>query len=130
MIADPLPAQVRRLFAELTHAGISTAPDDRQVRTTRGEAGREQRGTRVRFVLRRRGATILEARYQTYGCPHTLAACEWLAREVGVAAVPGSSFFREPVRHLIRFHFAKREETLTAAGERLKLCRERWSAGH
>jgi aminotransferase len=33
--------------------------------------------------------------------------------------VPGSSFFREPVKHLIRFHFAKREETLRAAGERL-----------
>jgi aminotransferase len=45
--------------------------------------------------------------------------CRWLAREVGVAAVPGSSFFREPVHHLIRFHFAKREETLRAAGERL-----------
>lgn len=45
--------------------------------------------------------------------------CEWLAREVGVAAVPGSSFFREPVRNLIRFHFAKRVETLVSAGERL-----------
>jgi aspartate/methionine/tyrosine aminotransferase len=45
--------------------------------------------------------------------------CRWLAREIGVAAVPGSSFFHEPVNHLIRFHFAKREETLMAAGERL-----------
>jgi aspartate/methionine/tyrosine aminotransferase len=52
--------------------------------------------------------------------------CEWLAREVGVAAVPGSSFFHEPVRHLIRFHFAKREETLAEAGERLKRLRDRW----
>jgi aminotransferase len=52
--------------------------------------------------------------------------CEWLAREVGVAAVPGSSFFHEPVRHLIRFHFAKREETLAQAGERLKKLRDRW----
>lgn len=52
--------------------------------------------------------------------------CEWLAREVGVAAVPGSSFFREPVRHLIRFHFAKREETLAEAGKRLKTLRDRW----
>ena len=42
-----------------------------------------------------------------------------------MAAVPGSSFFREPVRHLIRFHFAKREETLNAAGERLLRLRER-----
>lgn len=52
--------------------------------------------------------------------------CEWLAREVGVAAVPGSSFFHEPVRHLIRFHFAKREETLAQAGERLKHLRDHW----
>jgi len=56
--------------------------------------------------------------------------CEWLAREVGVAAVPGSSFFHEPVRHLIRFHFAKREETLAAAGERLKTLRDRWRRNH
>jgi len=54
--------------------------------------------------------------------------CEWLVRDVGVAAVPGSSFFHEPVRHLIRFHFAKREETLAAAGERLKRLRDRWQA--
>ena len=44
---------------------------------------------------------------------------KWLAKEIGVAGVPGSSFFREPVNHLIRFHFAKKEETLIAAGERL-----------
>jgi aspartate/methionine/tyrosine aminotransferase len=56
--------------------------------------------------------------------------CEWLAREVGVAAVPGSSFFHEPVRHLIRFHFAKREETLAEAGERLKTLRDRWRRSH
>lgn len=45
--------------------------------------------------------------------------CEWLAREVGVGAVPGSSFFREDVSHLIRFHFAKQDATLQAALERL-----------
>lgn len=45
--------------------------------------------------------------------------CHWLAREIGVAAVPGSSFFHESVKHLARFHFAKKEETLHAAGERL-----------
>ncbi len=50
--------------------------------------------------------------------------CEWLVKEIGVAAVPGSSFFKEPVRHLIRFHFAKREETLRQAGERLLKLRE------
>ena len=37
-----------------------------------------------------------------------LQFCEWMIREVGVAAVPGSSFFREPVNHLIRMHFCPR----------------------
>ena len=42
-----------------------------------------------------------------------------MIRNVGVAAVPGSSFFREPVNHLIRLHFARSEETLNEALERL-----------
>lgn len=54
-----------------------------------------------------------------------VAFCEWLAREVGVAAVPGSSFFREPVRNLVRLHFAKKADTLNAAGERLLCLREK-----
>jgi aminotransferase len=46
-------------------------------------------------------------------------AAEWMVREVGLAGVPGSSFFREPEHRYIRFHFAKKEETLLAAGEKL-----------
>jgi len=46
--------------------------------------------------------------------------CLDLAQKVGVAAVPGSSFFREPVNHLIRFHFAKKDETLLSALNRLE----------
>lgn len=53
--------------------------------------------------------------------------CEWMAKEVGVAAVPGSSFFKEEVNHLIRFHFAKKTETLVEALERLKSLREKAS---
>lgn len=49
--------------------------------------------------------------------------CERLAREVGVGAVPGSSFFREPVNHLIRLHFAKKDETLQEALNRLEKLR-------
>lgn len=45
--------------------------------------------------------------------------CEELARKVGVAAVPGSSFFKEDVNHLARFHFAKKDETLYEALNRL-----------
>ena len=55
-----------------------------------------------------------------FGYDSDLAFCEALAREVGVGAVPGSSFFREPVNHLIRFHFAKKEETLLQALNRLE----------
>ena len=45
--------------------------------------------------------------------------CLDLAEKVGVGAVPGSSFFREDVNHLIRMHFAKKDETLKAALDRL-----------
>ena len=54
-----------------------------------------------------------------FGYDSDLAFCEDLAREVGVGAVPGSSFFREPVNHLIRLHFAKKEDTLLQALNRL-----------
>jgi aminotransferase len=54
-----------------------------------------------------------------FGYTDDLKFCEDLARKVGVGAVPGSSFFHEPVKHLIRFHFAKKEETLQEALDRL-----------
>ncbi|HEU4643316.1 MAG TPA: aminotransferase class I/II-fold pyridoxal phosphate-dependent enzyme [Gemmatimonadaceae bacterium] len=46
---------------------------------------------------------------------------KWLTREAGVAAVPGSSFYREGAlgRTLVRFAFCKRRETLERAAERL-----------
>ena len=54
-----------------------------------------------------------------FGVTDDLEFCEWLAREVGVGAVPGSSFFKEPVNHYIRFHFAKKDDTLKSALDRL-----------
>lgn len=51
--------------------------------------------------------------------------CVWLAQHVGVGAVPGSSFFRENINHYIRFHFAKKTETLTGALERLATLKEK-----
>src|SRR5581483_5173760 len=65
------------------------------------------------------GAYYVMIDVSEFGWKSDMAFCEWLAREVGVAAVPGSSFFHEPVNHLVRLHFAKRAETLAAAGERL-----------
>lgn len=53
-----------------------------------------------------------------------LQFCEWMIVNYKVAAVPGSSFFREPVNHLIRFHFACSEETLAEALRRLTAMKE------
>jgi aminotransferase len=71
------------------------------------------------------GAYYVMVDISEFGWDDDTAFSEWLAREVGVAAVPGSSFFREPVKHLIRFHFAKQTPTLRAAGERLLKLREK-----
>ena len=59
-----------------------------------------------------------------FGFEDDMEFCVWLAEHVGVAAVPGSSFFPEPVNHLVRLNFAKRESTLHEAGERLLKLRE------
>ncbi len=48
----------------------------------------------------------------------------WLIKNIGVAGVPGSSFFKEDVNNYIRFHFAKKEETLKEALKRLEKLKE------
>jgi aminotransferase len=66
------------------------------------------------------GAYYIMLDISEYGYESDLAFCEDLARKVGVGAVPGSSFFREPVNYLIRLHFAKKKETLYQALNRLE----------
>lgn len=53
-----------------------------------------------------------------------LEFCEWMIQNIGVAAVPGSSFFKEEVNHLIRLHFAREEKTLDEALKRLAKLQE------
>ena len=65
------------------------------------------------------GAYYVMLDVSKYGVKDDLHFCEWLAEHVGVGAVPGCCFFKEDVHHLIRFHFAKRDETLQAALDRL-----------
>ncbi len=48
----------------------------------------------------------------------------WLIKNIGVAGVPGSSFFKEDLNNYIRFHFAKKEETLKEALKRLEKLKE------
>jgi len=71
------------------------------------------------------GAYYVLVDISSLGFPRDRDAAEWFMREIGVAGVPGSSFFREPENRYLRFHFAKRAETLQAAGERLLKVRSR-----
>ena len=66
------------------------------------------------------GAYYIMMDISEFGYDDDLKFCEELAEKVGVGAVPGSSFFREPVNHLIRFHFAKKDQTLNEALNRLE----------
>jgi len=70
------------------------------------------------------GAYYVLADISEFGYESDLEFCELMAEKTGVAAVPGSSFFREKVNHLIRFHFAKKESTLAEALSRLMKLRE------
>lgn len=71
------------------------------------------------------GAYYILLDISEFGFESDLEFCEVLARDVGVGAVPGSSFFREPVNDLIRLHFAKKDETLNNALNRLADLRQK-----
>lgn len=65
------------------------------------------------------GAYYVLLDIREFGYKDDVLFCEKLAQKVGVGAVPGSSFFREDVNYLIRLHFAKQDETLYKALDRL-----------
>jgi len=67
------------------------------------------------------GAYYVFADISTFGYKNDVEFTEYLIKEIGVAVVPGSSFFSQPEagQNFIRFCFSKKPETLAAAGERL-----------
>jgi aminotransferase len=67
------------------------------------------------------GAYYVMTDISGFGFPDDVAFARHLVAEVGVAAVPGSSFYADPAagRQRLRFHFARRRETLEAAAQRL-----------
>lgn len=71
------------------------------------------------------GAYYVMLDISEYGYESDLEFCEKMCEKVGVGAVPGSSFFREDINHLIRLHFAKKDETLLAALDRLADIKEK-----
>jgi len=75
------------------------------------------------------GAYYVMMDISEFECSDDTTFCEWMAKEVGVAVVPGSSFFREDVRHLVRFHFAKKKETLEDALQKLSTLRSKAKKG-
>ena len=67
------------------------------------------------------GAYYILADVGPFGLSDDVRFCDWLLREAGVAAVPGSSFYHHPElgHRLVRFAFCKREDTLREAASRL-----------
>ena len=59
-----------------------------------------------------------------FGYESDLEFAEVLARDVGVGSVPGSSFFKENENRYVRLHFAKKDETLNEALNRLENIRK------
>jgi aminotransferase len=68
------------------------------------------------------GAYYVMTDVSAFGVTDDVAFARYLVRELGVATVPGSSFFQDKAlgRSYIRFCFCKRDETLDAAVERLR----------
>ena len=68
-----------------------------------------------------RGAYYIMTDISAFGFPDDVAFAKYLVKEIGVAAVPGSSFYRSPAdgRSHLRFTFCKTEKTFQAAAERL-----------
>ena len=71
------------------------------------------------------GAYFVLVDISRFGYEDDVAFCRWLAEEIGVVGVPGSYFFHEPEFRYIRLNFAKSEETMSEAGQRLLKLREK-----
>lgn len=70
------------------------------------------------------GAYFVMVDISHFGHASDVEFAHWLAREIGVAGVPGSSFYPYPENRFIRLNFAKKPVTLHAAGERLLRLRD------
>jgi cysteine desulfurase len=74
---DTLSPLARQLFESLPGAGTLDAPG-----VVRGEAGGADMDTWVRFHLQVADGTVRDARFQAFGCPHTLAVTAWLTLQL------------------------------------------------
>jgi aminotransferase len=72
-----------------------------------------------------RGAYYVMTDISAFGYENDIEFSKYLVKEIGVATVPGSSFYNDPRdgAQQVRFAFCKRDETLDAAGKRLRKLR-------
>ncbi len=68
---------------------------------------------------RPQGAYFVMVDISSFGFANDVDFSHWMIKTIGVAPVPGSSFFAYPEHRYIRLNFAKKPATLHAAGERL-----------
>ena len=71
-MTDPYNAKVRELFADTAHAGDL---DDAATGYF------EDQGLKVRLAASVDDGKLSELRFRAYGCPHVIAACEWICRK-------------------------------------------------
>lgn len=71
------------------------------------------------------GAYYILIDISEFGFESDLEFAEVLAQKVGVGSVPGSSFFKEPENRFVRLHFAKKDDTLNEALNRLSDIRKK-----
>jgi aminotransferase len=71
------------------------------------------------------GAYFVMLDISSFGYASDVEFAHWMTREIGVAPVPGSSFFAHPENRYVRLHFAKSPAVLRAAGERLLRLRQK-----
>ena len=78
-----------------------------------------------RHVVRAEPAVIAHV-VVAFGFDNDLLFAKYLVQDIGIACVPGSSFYNDPRdgARQVRFAFCKREETLNAAAERFRKLRK------
>jgi aminotransferase len=77
--------------------------------------------------FRPRGAYYVMTDISVFGYDDDVSFAKYLVQEIGVACVPGSSFYRDPRdgARQVRFAFCKKPETLDAAAAKLEKLRQR-----
>jgi aminotransferase len=107
-------------------AAALSLPDDYYVDLARGYQSRRDRLMAILegagfLCYQPRGAYYIMTDISAFGFPDDVTFARYLVTDIGVASVPGSSFYRDPAsgRAAVRFCFCKKDETLAAAAERL-----------